>query len=131
MTDHDQPRSERRVRLSQETFAIIGVGAVLAGLLLTITSDMRADARADRDTLNRRTEALSAEAQADRAALDRRTEALRAEARADRKAFEEKFEAGNRKFEEKFGTIQSEILRLTKGQVALTAQVAQLGKKED
>ena len=106
MTDQEQPCSEQRVRLSQETLAIIGVGAVLA---VTTTHDMRAESRA-----------LRAEAQADR-------EALRAEARADRKAFEEKFDAVNRKFE----TIQSEILRLTKGQAGLAAEVAQLAAKED
>ena len=55
MTDQEQPRSEQRVRLSQETLAIIGVGAVLAGLSLTTTHDMRAESRA-----------LRAEAQADR-----------------------------------------------------------------
>ena len=127
MTSQEQPRSERRFRLNQETLAIIGVGAVLAGLILSTTNDLRAEARAlraeaqaDRDAFDRKTEALRAEAQADR-------EALRAEARADRKAFEEKFDAVDRKFE----TIQSEILRLTKGQAALAAHVTQIAANED
>ena len=58
------------MKLSQETIAIVTVGLALAGLNVTSTHSIRAEARADR-----------AEARADR-------EAIRAEARADREAFE-------------------------------------------
>ena len=64
-------------KLSQETIAIVSVGATLtaflaalAAIVITLNSDMRAEARADR-----------AESQAAR-------EAIRAENRADREAFE-------------------------------------------
>ena len=64
-------------KLSQETIAIVSVGATLtaflaalAAIVITLNSDMRAEARADR-----------AENQAAR-------EAIRAENRADREAFE-------------------------------------------
>ena len=35
-------------RLSQETIAVIGVGVALAVLFVTVTNDIRAEARADR-----------------------------------------------------------------------------------
>ena len=75
-------------KLSQETIAIVSVGATLtaflaalAAVVITLNSDMRAEARADR-------EALRAEARSDRAENQAAREAIRAENRADREAFE-------------------------------------------
>ena len=61
--------------LSQETIAIVTVGLALAGLDVTSTHGIRAEARADR-----------AEARADREAWQAEARALHAEAGADREA---------------------------------------------
>ena len=65
--------------LSQETIAIVTVGLALAGLDVTSTHGIRAEARADR-------EAMRAEARADREAWQAEARALRAEAGTDREA---------------------------------------------
>jgi len=78
--DQDQEtRSHRRARfsLSQETITIVTVGVALAGLMLVMIGDMRAEARAER-----------AEARADREAIRAEVRDYRAEARASREAFE-------------------------------------------
>ena len=46
MTSQEQAGTEQHFRLSQETLAIIGVGAILAGLMLSTTNDVRSEARA-------------------------------------------------------------------------------------
>ena len=84
--------------LSQETLAIIGVGVVLAALILTSTAGMRSEFQAEFRAVRAEFQAVRAEARADR-------EALRAEARADRQAFQE------------------QILRLTEQHGVLNARV--------
>ena len=95
--------TKTRIRISQETIAVVTVGLALAALVVTSTgrvserldrnvAELRAEARADRA-------ALRAEARADRAEL-------RAEARADREAF------------------ARQILKLTAGQAHLAGLVA-------
>ena len=90
--------TKTRIRISQETIAIVTVGLALAALVVTSTglvvtstgrvsdrldhnvAELRAEARADRAEARAQREAIRAEAQAQR-------EAIRAEARADREAF--------------------------------------------
>ena len=87
-----------RIRVSQETVAIVTVGLALAALMVTSTglvtasigrvsdrldhnvAELRAEARADRAEARVQREAIRAEARVQR-------EAIRAEARADREAF--------------------------------------------
>ena len=109
MTDKEQ-RAERRVRISQETFAIVSVGAALAGLILVTTGDIRDEARADRAAWQAESRQLRDEARAAREASDRRAKDFRDEARAAREASDRKLEAFER-----------EILRLTEGQARLAA----------
>ena len=71
-------------KLSQETIAVVSVGLALAGLILTTTSGIRDEARADREAFRSEMQALRAEARADRAEARADREALRTEARADR-----------------------------------------------
>jgi len=110
------------LKLSQETAAIVTVGLTLATLVLTLagfvissTSDIRAEARADRAAWQAESARLRDEAHADRAALQADRAAwqaenarLRDEARADREAFEK------------------HITRLTQGQSQLTGIVEQM-----
>ena len=94
MTD-ENPRSTGRLRISQETIAIVTVGVALAGLILITTGDLRNEAREDRN------------------AWQAESRQLRDEARADREAFQRQSEA-----------FQREILRLTQAQAELGAIVA-------
>ena len=94
MTD-ESPRSTGRLRISQETIAIVTVGVALAGLILITTGDLRNEAREDRS------------------AWQTESRQLRDEARADREAFQRQSEA-----------FQREILRLTQAQAELGAIVA-------
>ena len=64
-------------RLSQETIAVVGVGAALAVLFVSVANDIRAEARADRAAFQAESARLREEARADRA-----------EARADREAWQ-------------------------------------------
>ena len=91
--------------LSQETLAIIGVGVVLAALILTSTAGMRSEFQAEFRAVRAEFQAVRAEARADR-------EALRAEARADRDAMRADHE-----------TFQHHILRLTEQQGILRARL--------
>ena len=89
-------------RLTQETLTIIGASIALAALILTSSAsvrgevqavrdeirDVRAEARADRETFERHIDALRAEARADRETFERHIDVLRAEARADRETFQ-------------------------------------------
>ena len=68
--------------------AVVGVGAVLAGLIVNGQSTIRAEAYADRAETRAAREALRAEARADRAEALAAREALRVEARADRMQFQ-------------------------------------------
>ena len=91
-------------KLTQETIAIVSVGATLAAflvaiaaLVITLNSDIRAEARADREAFRSEMQAARAEARADREA-----------AAADREAFEQ------------------HIIRLTQEQSRLTGIVEQM-----
>ena len=98
MMDENQ-RSTGRLRISQETIAIVTVGVALAGLILVTTGDLRNEAREDRGAWQAESRQLRDEWQAE-------SRQLRDEARADREAF------------------QREILRLTQAQAELGAIVA-------
>ena len=95
-------------KLTQETIAIVTVGLALAGLILTTTSGIRDEARADREAFRSEMQAMRADARADRAESQAAREAIRAEARADREAFEK------------------HITRLTQEQSRLTGMVEQM-----
>ena len=112
MTGENQ-RTKGRLRISQETIAIVTVGVALAGLNLVTTGDLRdlrnewqAESRQLRNEARADREELSNEARSDR-------EELSNEARSDREAFQRESEAFRR-----------EILRLTQGQAELAAIVA-------
>ena len=97
--------------LSQETLAVLAVGATLLATMLVTTGRLedridqyrveaheerealRAEGRDDRKALVRQMEAQRAEAHADREALVRQMEAQRAEAHAGRKALVRQMEA--------------------------------------
>lgn len=83
MDHHDQSGGTKRARfsLSQETITILTVGVSLAAIILVNQGDMRAEGRADRETLRAEARAERAEARAER-------ELMRAEGRASREAFE-------------------------------------------
>jgi len=110
------PTSDRpRLRFSQETITIMTTAAAIAGLLLLVSGDiseLRAEARADRQAFREEMHLLRAEARAEReqasaeARADR--ERVSAEARADR----ERADAAHRRFE-------AQILKLTEGQARL------------
>lgn len=93
----ENERSRARLRLTQETIAIVTVGLALAGLIATSVGDLRQDVSDLRE-----------EARADRAAWQAESRQLREEARADRDAF------------------QQEILRLTQADAALSERVARI-----
>ena len=77
-----------RFELLSILIAVVGVGAVLAGLIVNGQSTIRAEARADRAEAQAAREAMQVEAQAAREAMQAEAqaarEAMRAEARADR-----------------------------------------------
>ena len=113
-------------KLTPETIAIATVGLALAGLILTTTSGIRDEARADRDAFRSEMQALRAEARADRAEARADREALRAEARADRdeaRADREAIRAEARADREAF---EKHITRLTQEQSRLTGMVEQM-----
>ena len=108
--------TKTRIRISQETIAIVTVGLALAALVVTSTgrvsdrldhnvAELRAEARADRAEARAQREAIRAEARAQR-------EAIRAEARADREADREAF--------------ARQIAKLTAGQAHLVGLVESL-----
>ena len=77
-----------RFELLSILIAVVGVGVVLAGLIVNGQSTIRAEARADRAEAQAAREAMRAEARADRAEARAAREATRAEARADRTQFQ-------------------------------------------
>ena len=85
-------------RLSQETIAVIGVGIALAVLFVTVTNDIRTEARADRAAFQAESARLREEARADRT-----------EARADREAWQ----AEMRKLRAEAGGDREMLSRLT------------------
>ena len=105
MTD-ESPRSTRRLRISQETIAVVTVGVALAGLILITTGDLRNEAREDRSAWQTQSQQMRNEWQAE-------SRQLRDEARAHREAADRDREA-----------FQREILRLTQAQAELGAIVA-------
>ena len=112
MTD-ESPRSTGRLRISQETIAIVTVGAALAGLILITTGDLRNEAREDRSAWQAQSQQMRNEWQAE-------SRQLRDEARAHREAADRDREAFQRQLE----AFQREILRLTQAQAELGAIVA-------
>ena len=132
MTDEHQ--RTKRLRISQETIAIVTVGVALAGLILVTTGDLRDEGRASRvawqaesqqlrnewqaesqqlrNEWQEESRQLRDEARADRTAWQAESQRLRDEARADREAFQRESE-----------TFRREILRLTEGQAQLAAVV--------
>ena len=70
MTDENE-RTKGRLRISQETIAIVTVGVALAGLILVTTGDLREEARADRAAWQAESRQLRDEARADREAFQR------------------------------------------------------------
>ena len=104
----DTPHPNARMRLSQETIAIIAVGVALAGLILTSLatlrddiSDLRHEARLDRTTWQTESQHLREETLT-------QINQLREEVRADRDAF------------------QQEILRLTRADAALSEKIVRV-----
>ena len=93
--------TKTRIRISQETIAIVTVGLALAALMVTSTGLVTASIGRVSDRLDHNVAELRAEARADRAAT-------RAEARADREAF------------------ARQILELTAGQAHLVGLVESL-----
>ena len=91
MDRNEETRRTKQARfsLSQETIAILTVGVALAGLILVNQGDMRAEARADRASMEAALNGLRTEARADRANMEAALNGLRAEARADRANVEE------------------------------------------
>ena len=77
-----------RFELISILIAVVGVGAVLAGLIINGQSAIRVEARADRAEAQAAREAMQAEARADRAEAQAAREAMRTEARADRVQFQ-------------------------------------------
>ena len=77
-------RSRPGSRCRRRTIAILTVGVALAGLILVNQGDMRAEARADRASMEAALNGLRTEARADRANMEAALNGLRAEARADR-----------------------------------------------
>ena len=112
MTDENQ-RTMGRLRISQETIAIVTVGVALAGLNLVTTGDLREEARADRAAWQSQSQQLRNEWQTE-------SRQLRDEARSDRKAFQRESEA-----------FQREILRLTQGQAERAAIVGSTQPKNE
>ena len=95
----DSGKTERHP-LSQETIAIIFAGATLtaflaalAAIVITLSSDMRAEARADRAENQAVREAIRAENQAERAAWQAESQRIRDEDRADREAWQAEMRA--------------------------------------
>ena len=105
-TERDAARPAR-LRLSQETIAIVTVDVALAGLILVAVGNLRDEARADRA-------AAQAAAQTDRAAWQAETRQLRDEARADRKHFQRQME-----------TLQRQVVDLTRETATLAAAADQ------
>jgi len=96
MTENDTERTPGRLRLSQETIAIVTVGIALAGLILASVGDLREEARTDR------------------AAWQAESRQLRDEARADREAFQRQMES-----------LQDQVVGLSIEQARLTAAIEQ------
>ena len=76
MTTESERTTTTRLRLSQETIAIVTVGIALAGLNLATVGDLRDEARADRAAWQTESRQLRDEARADREDFQRRMEAL-------------------------------------------------------
>ena len=79
--------TKTRIRISQETIAIVTVGLALAALVVTSTGLVVTSTGRVSDRLDHNVAELRAEARADRAEARAQREAIRAEARADREAF--------------------------------------------
>ena len=73
-----------RFELISILIAVVGVGAVLAGLVVNGQSTIRAEAHADRAEARAAREQMQAEARTDRAEARAAREQLQAEARTDR-----------------------------------------------
>ena len=116
MTD-ENPRSTGRLRISQETIAIVTVGAALAGLILITTGDLRNEAREDRSAWQAQSQQMRNEWQAE-------SRQLRDEARADREAADRDRDRDREAFQRQLEAFQREILRLTQAQAELGAIVA-------
>ena len=67
---------------------MVTVGVALAGLMLVTVGDMRAESRAERETIRAEIHAYRAEARAEREAIRAEARDYRAEARTSREAFE-------------------------------------------
>lgn len=98
-----------RFELLSILIAVVGVGAVLAGLIVNGQSTIRAEARADRAEAQAAREAMQVEAQAAREAMRAEARADRAEARAAREATRTEARADRTQF-------QAEIKRLLERQ---------------
>ena len=105
--------------LSQETIAIIGVGAALAAIVLASIAGLRADLRA-----------VQAEARAGQEAIRKESQesvaAIRTESRADREAF-----AGALlRLTEQYGVLHGSVQGLLRAQGAGTDATAPAGDPE-
>ena len=118
------PESDRpRLRFSQETITIVTTAVAIAGLLLFVTNDIRDDiselrveARADRQTFREEMHLLREEARADRERVSAEAQADRERASAEARADRERADAAHRQFE-------AQILKLAEGQARLAAIV--------
>ena len=110
------PARRTGFRFSQESVVVITAAVALAGLMLTITADIREEGRADRAAWQAESRHLRDQASAERAAMTERTQAaldaLGARAQADREAFA----AEMRK-------LQEQVVGLSTKQAALAATV--------
>ena len=103
-------------KLTQETIAIVSVGAALlavnagiAALVLTLNSDIREDGRADRAAWQAESQRMRDEARADREAWQAESQRMRDEARADREAWQ----AETRALREDAGTDREAVSRIS------------------
>ena len=131
------PARRTGFRLSQESVVVITAAVALAGLMLTITADIREEGRADRAAWQAESRHLRDQASAERAAMSERSQAERAamsKRSAERAAMTERTQAAldalgaraqadREAFAAEMRKLQEQVVGLSTKQAALAATV--------
>ena len=132
------PARRTGFRLSQESVVVITAAVALAGLMLTITADIREEGRADRAAWQAESRHLRDQASAERAAMSERSQAERAamseRSQAERAAMTERTQAAldalgaraqadREAFAAEMRKLQEQVVGLSTKQAALAATV--------
>ena len=117
------PPARTGFRLSQESVVVITAAIALAGLMLTITADIREEGRADRAAWQAESRHLRDQARADRATASAERAAMAERTRSALDALEARAQADREAFAAEMRKLQEQVVGLSTGQAALVAAV--------